>query len=336
MNEVYCRKQGGNMHSNLKILSGVAFATALVATGAQAREFRSADVHPLDFPTVMTEVQVGKVLSEKTGGNYTVKVYGNSTLGSEKDTVEQCKLGALDMVRVNTAAFQEILPETKIVSLPFLYRDIDHHRKVIYGPIGEKILAKFEKQGFIGLALWESGSRSIFAKRPVRNLADVKGMKIRVQQSDLWVDLIKAIGANPTPIPMGEVFTALKTGLVDAAENNYPTYETSHLYEAAPVFSETQHVMAPEVLVFSKKVWDTLKPNEQEAIRAAAKETIPYYVNLWTAAEKKSKDILIKAGVQFVDDVKRDEFKAAEKPVWDKAANTPELKQLLEDIVNTK
>jgi tripartite ATP-independent transporter DctP family solute receptor len=290
----------------------------------------------MDFPTVMTEIQFGKVLSEKTGGNYTVKVYGNSTLGSEKDTVEQCKLGALDMVRVNTAAFQNIIPETVILSLPFLYRDVEHLRKVINGPIGERVLAKFEKAGYIGLALWESGARSVYAKKPVRNLADIKGMKIRVQQSDLWVDLIRAIGANPTPIPMGEVFTALKTGLVDAAENNYPTYETSHHYEAAPVFSETQHVMAPEVLVFSKKVWDTLSESEQQNIRAAAKETIPYYINLWTAKEKASKEILNKAGVQFVNDVNRAEFAAAEKPLWDKMANTPELKQLLNDIIETK
>jgi tripartite ATP-independent transporter DctP family solute receptor len=324
------------MNTQLKIVSAIAIASIFAATGVQARDFRSADVHPMDFPTVMTEIQVGKVLSEKTGGNYTIKVYGNSTLGSEKDTVEQCKLGALDMVRVNTAAFQEIVPETKIISLPFLYRDIEHHRKVIYGAIGENVLAKFEKAGFIGLAMWESGARSVYAKRPVRSLADIKGMKIRVQQSDLWVELIRAIGANPTPIPMGEVFTALKTGLVDAAENNYPTYETSHHYEAAPVYSETQHVMAPEVLVFSKKVWDTLTPTEQQNIRAAAKETIPYYVNLWTAKEKASKEILTKAGVQFINDVNRAEFAAAEKPLWEKTANTPELKQLLTDIIETK
>ncbi len=324
------------MNFHLKSLSAAAIAGLFAVSGAQAREFRSADIQPMDYPTVMTEIQIGKVLSEKTGGNYTIKVYGNSTLGSEKDTVEQAKLGALDMVRVSTGAFQSIVPETIILSLPFLYRDADHLRKVLYGPIGERVLAKFEKAGFVGLALWEAGARSIYAKKPVRNLADVKGMKIRVQQSDLWVDLIRAIGANPTPIPAGEVFTALKTGLVDAAENNYPTYETSHHYEAAPIFSETQHVMAPEVLVFSKKVWDTLSDTERQNIRAAAKETVPYYVDLWTAKERASKEILTKAGVQFVNDVDRAQFVAAEKPLWEKMANTPELKQLLDDIVNTK
>jgi len=324
------------MKTQLKTLSAVAFASLFAASSAQAREFRSADIQPMDYPTVMAEQQLGKILSEKTGGNYTVRVYGNSTLGSEKDTVEQCKLGALDMVRVSTGAFQSIVPETIILSLPFLYRDVDHLRKVIYGPIGDRVLAKFEQAGFVGLALWEAGARSFYAKKPVRNLADVKGLKIRVQQSDLWVDLIRAMGANPTPIPSGEVFTALKTGLVDAAENNYPTYETSHHYEAAPVFSESQHVMAPEVLVFSKKIWDTLSESERQNIRAAAKETIPYYSDLWVAKEKVSKDILVKAGVQFVNDVDRAQFVAAEKPLWDRSANTPELKQLLSDIIETK
>ncbi|MTJ84265.1 MAG: TRAP transporter substrate-binding protein [Telmatospirillum sp.] len=324
------------MRSQVKILTAAALAAVFATAGADAREFRSADVHTMDYPTVMAAQQLGKVLSEKTGGNYSVRVYGNSSLGSEKDAVEQCKLGGLDMVRVNTAAFHTIIPETKILSLPFLFRDVDHHRKVIYGPIGDRILAKFEQAGFIGLALWESGSRSVYAKKPVRSLADIKGMKIRVQSSDLWVDLTKAMGANPTPIPAGEVFTALKTGLVDGAENNYPTYETEHHYEAAPVFSETQHVMAPEVLVFSKKIWETLNDKERAAIREAARETIPYYQALWTAKETSSKEILTKAGVTFVNDVNRDEFVAAEKPLWDKVANTPELKQLVSDILATK
>ncbi|HPL80756.1 MAG TPA: TRAP transporter substrate-binding protein DctP, partial [Burkholderiaceae bacterium] len=186
------------------------------------------------------------------------------------------------------------------------------------------------------LVLWESGARSIYSTKPVRNLADVKGMKIRVQQSDLWVSLAQAMGANPTPIPMAEVYTALKTGLVDAAENNYPSYETAKHYEAAPIYSETQHVMAPEVLVFSKKIWDTLSKEEQTIIRDAARETVPYYVDLWTKKEQASKDITIKAGAKYITDVNKAEFVAVMKPVWDKFSPTPELKALAQEIVNTK
>jgi tripartite ATP-independent transporter DctP family solute receptor len=326
------------MKKQLRKLAGVVLASAFAmgAVQVQARDFRSADVHPADYPTVMTVKKIGEIISKKTNGKYNVKVFGNSSLGSEKDTVEQVKIGALDMVRVSTAAFHGIIPETMVPSFPFIFRDINHFRKAMAGPAGDKILAAFEKQGFIGLVLWESGARSIYSTKPVRNLADVKGMKIRVQQSDLWVSLAQAMGANPTPIPMAEVYTALKTGLVDAAENNYPSYETAKHYEAAPIYSETQHVMSPEVLVFSKKVWDTLSKEEQTIIRDAAKETVPYYVDLWTKKEQASKDITIKAGAKYITDVNKAEFVAVMKPVWDKFSPTPELKALAQEIVNTK
>ena len=320
----------------IKKILGAALASAFVISTVQARDFRSADVHPLDYPTVMTVKKIGEIVSQKTNGKYNVKVFGNSALGSEKDTLEQVKIGALDMVRVNTAAFHSIVPETMVPSFPFLFRDINHFRKTMNGPQGDQILASVEKAGFVGLALWESGARSIYAKKPVRNLADVKGMKIRVQQSDLWVSIAQAIGANPTPIPWAEVYTALKTGLVDASENNYPSYESVKHYEAAPVFSETQHVMAPEILVFSKKVWDTLSKEEQKVIRDAAKETVPYYIDLWGKKEQASKELAKKNGATFIDNVNRAEFVTAVKPVWDKFSTTPELKKLVQDIVNAK
>jgi tripartite ATP-independent transporter DctP family solute receptor len=326
------------MKKQLKKLAGVVLASAfaLGAAQVQARDFRSADVHPLDYPTVMTVKKIGEIVSQKTNGKYNVKVFGNSSLGSEKDTLEQVKIGALDMVRINTATLHNIVPETMVPSFPFIFRDIKHFRATMNGPQGDQILAAVEKAGFVGLVLWESGARSIYAKKPVKTLADVKGMKIRVQASDLWIAFAQSIGASATPIPTAEVYTALKTGLVDAAENNYPTYETAKHYEAAPFYSETQHVMAPEILVFSKKVWDTLSKEEQQVIRDAAKESIPYYIDLWSKKEQASKDAAKKAGATFVDDVKKAEFVTAVKPVWEKFSGTPELKKLVQDIVNAK
>ncbi len=320
----------------LKKIVGVAIVSALFAVSVQARDFRSADVHALDYPTVLAVKKIGEIVNQKTGGKFGVKVFGNSTLGSEKDTVEQVKIGALDMVRVSTATFHPIIPETMILSFPFIYRDVHHYRNVINGPLGEQVLKSFEKAGFVGLVLWESGARSVYAKKPVRSLADAKGIKIRVQPSDLMIDLAKAMGANPTPIPYAEVYTALKTGLVDAAENNYSSYETSKHYEVATIYSETQHMMTPEVLVFSKKTWDTLTPDVQKALKDAAKEATPYYIERWQAQENASKEITKKAGSQFITDVNKAEFVEAMKPVWDKFATTPELKDLVQQIVNTK
>ncbi len=311
---------------------------ALSATTGMARTFRSADVHNKDFPTNMAVKHMGEELNKATDGKDTVKVFGDSALGSEKDTVEQVKIGALDMVRVNTSAFHGIVPESMIPALPFLFRDIEHFRKTIYGPQGEKILAAFDKAGFIGLALYESGARSIYARKPIKSLADTKGMKIRVQPSDLWVSTMSAMGASATPMPYAEVYTGLKTGLLDAAENNYPSYEEAKHYESAPVYSETMHSMAPEVLVFSKKIWETLTPQEQSALRKAAKASVPYYVTLWEAKEKEAKAAVIKGGAKIVEakDIDRKSFVEVERPVWDKFANTPELKALVQEIANTK
>ena len=163
-------------------------------------------------------------------------------------------------------------------------------------------------------------------------------MKIRVQPSDLWVDLVKAMGATPTPIPYAEVYMALKTGLVDAAENNYPSFDTAKHFESAQYYSETFHVMSPEVLVFSKKIWDTLKPEEQKNIRKAAKESVAVYNKLWGAKENASKEAVIKGGAKIIPAAEVDHkgFVDAQKPVWDKYANTPELKALVQEIVNTK
>jgi tripartite ATP-independent transporter DctP family solute receptor len=318
------------------LLATVASTLVAFSFGVQARDFRAADVHPLDYPTVMMMKRMGEIISEKTKGKYNVKVFGNSTLGSENDCAQQVKIGALDMVRVGSAAFNNIIPETLVPGLPFIFRDINHFRKTMYGPIGDKVLAEFEKHGFIGLAMLESGTRSIYSNKPVRNLADIKGLKIRVQISDLWVDMMKAMGASPTPIPYAEIYTALKTGLVDAAENNYPSYETQKHYEVAPIYSETQHVLFYEVVAFSKKVWDTLSAEEQKIIRDAAKEAIPYYVELWEKKLQDSKEVTIKAGAKYIDDVNRAEFAAAMKPVWEKYTSTPETKALLQEIIDFK
>jgi tripartite ATP-independent transporter DctP family solute receptor len=314
-----------------------ALGVALSGT-ASARTFRSSDVHAKDFPTNQAVKFMGDELSKATGGKDNIKIFGDSALGSEKDTVEQVKIGALDMVRVSSATFHGIVPESLIPSLPFLFRDLPHFRKTMYGPQGDKILAAFEKAGFIGLAFYESGARSVYAKKPIKTLADIKGLKIRVQPSDLMVGLVSAMGASPTPMPYAEVYTGLKTGLIDAAENNYPSYDESKHFEAAPVYSETMHVMTPEVLVFSKKIWDTLSKEEQAALRTAAKASIPFYVKLWEAREVDARAAVVKGGAKVVPaaEIDRKGFVAAEKPVWDKFANTPELKALVNDIANAK
>jgi len=320
-----------------RILRSAALAAALASfTLAQAREFRSAEVHPPDYPTTMAVIQMGKQLTGETKGRLTVKVYPNGALGSEKDNIEQLRLGALDMMRINVAPLNGVVPETIVTGLPFVFRSTEHMRKVLDGPVGDDILASMESQGLVGLAFYDSGARSFYSKKPIRSVADLKGLKIRVIQSDLFVAMVEALGANPTPMPYGEVYTALKTGIVDAAENNWPSYESSRHFEAAKFYTLDEHSLAPEVLVFSKVVWDKLSKEDQAAIRKAAKDSVPYMRKLWDEREVKSRKAVEAAGTQVITVANKQEFIDAMKPVYAKFANTPRLANLVKRIQDTK
>jgi tripartite ATP-independent transporter DctP family solute receptor len=316
----------------MRLTTVIASLAAVSAAAVHAKEFRSADVHPLDYPTVLAVGYMGKLISGRTGGRHSIKVYGNSALGSEKDTIEQVRIGALDMIRINVAPMNNVVPETMVPTMPFVFRSTAHMRKVLDGPIGDEILNACEKQGLIGLAFYDSGSRSFYTvKKPIRTLADMKGLKIRVQQSDLWVAMMQALGANATPMPYGEVYTALKTGLVDGAENNWPSYESSRHFEAAKFYSITEHSLAPEIMLFSKKVWDTLTADDQKIIRQAAKESVPTMRKLWDEREDKSRKIVESAGSQIVT-VDKKPFQDAMKPVYDKFITDPGLKDMIRRI----
>ncbi len=313
-----------------------ALATLLSLGAAQATEFRSSDIHPDDYPTVQAVRHLAETLAQSSGGKHSIKVFSKGALGNEKDTIEQTKLGALAMTRVNVAPMNNICPATMVPTMPFLFRSADHMRKVLDGPIGDEILKNCEAQGFIGLAFYDSGARSIYsAKKPIKTLADAKGLKVRVQQSDLWVSLLETMGANATPMPFGEVYTALKTGLVDAAENNYPSYESSRHFEVAKFYSKTEHSMAPEILLFSKRVWDGLSADEQKQIRAAAKESVGFMRKLWDEREEKSLAIVKAGGAQIIE-VDKASFQGAMKPVYDKFLKDPKLQDMVKRIQDVK
>jgi len=184
----------------------------------------------------------------------------------------------------------------------------------------------------IGLAFYDSGARSIYATKPIKNLADLQGMKIRVQQSDLFVAMIEALGANPTPMPYGEVYTALKTGIVDGAENNLPSYESSRHFEAAPNYAFTEHSMVPEVLVFSKVIWDRLPEEDQALIRKAAKDSVPFMRQKWAERETKARQTVEAGGAKLTPVEDRQAFVDAVQPVYAKFANTPALQELVKKV----
>lgn len=325
-------------HALRRSWAALAAAAVILGSGlAQANNFRSADVHPADYPTVQAVNHMANLVKERSGGKHTIKVYPNGALGTERDNVEQLRIGALDMLRIHVSPLNSVVPETLVLSLPFVFRDTVHMRKVVDGPIGDEILAAMEAQGLVGLAFYDSGARSFYtAKKPIKSLADMKGMKVRVPQSDVFVEMVKALGGNATPMPLGEVYTALKTGIVDAAENNWPSYESSRHFEAAKFYNLSEHSLAPEVLVFSKRVWDKLSKEDQALIRKAAKDSVPVMRKLWDEREAKSRKTVEAAGSQVATPANRQEFVDAMKPVYAKFANSPKLADLVKRIQETK
>ena len=314
----------------------LALALGLGLAPLQAAEFRSADVHNADnYPTVAAVRHMGELLSKASGGKHRVKVFNKGALGSEKETIDQVKIGALDLTRVNISPMNSMCPLTLVPTMPFLFRSVEHMRRVLDGPVGEEILKSCEKEGFVGLAFYDSGARSLYAKKPLRTVSDVKGLKIRVQQSDLWVALISAMGGNATPMPFGEVFTALKTGLIDAAENNLPSYETSRHHEAVKFYSRTEHSMAPEMLIMSKRVWDRLPPAEQQMVRDAARASVAFQRARWDEQEARSLALVRAAGVQMVE-VDKASFQAVMGAVYERFITTPDLKRLVKAVQETK
>ena len=318
-------------------IAAAMFASTALAANAAETMLRSSDTHPDGYPTVEAVKYMGKVLEEKTGGRLGIEVFHSAQLGEEKDSIEQTQFGVIDLDRVSLGPFNNIIEETKVPSLPYIFRSIDHMHKVMDGPIGEEILAAFSDHDLIGLAFYDAGARSFYnSEKPIKSKEDLKGMKFRVMQSDVFVKMVDALGANATPMPYGEVYSSIQTGVIDGAENNWPSFESSGHFEVAPYYTLDQHLIVPEVLVMSKKTWDKLSAEDQAAVREAAKESVPYMRKLWAEREAASEAKVKKAGVNIVTDIDKTPFIEAMKPVYDEFVTSDKLKSLVERIQATE
>jgi tripartite ATP-independent transporter DctP family solute receptor len=314
----------------------VAFGSLLAGIANAETVLRSADTHPDGYPTVEAVKYMGDLIKQRTNGRYSVEVYHSAQLGEEKDTIEQTQTGVIDLNRVSMGPFNGIVPETSVPSLPYMFRSVEQMRHVMDGPIGDDILKAFEAHGLVGLAFYDSGARSFYnTKKDITSIADLKGMKFRVIQSDVFVDMVNALGANATPMAYGEVYSALQTGVIDGAENNWPSFESAKHYEVAKHYTMDEHQIVPEVLVMAKPSWDKLSPEDQAIVRQAAKDSVGKMRELWDAQEKKSRDIVEAAGVK-VSEIDKQPLIDAMKPVYDKYLSTPELKDLAARIQATK
>jgi tripartite ATP-independent transporter DctP family solute receptor len=311
----------------------VALLLTAAATGAVAREFRAADTQNEDYPTVQALRYMGRLIAERTGGRHQIRVFHSRQLGEEKETIEQTRAGAIDLNRINGALIGNFVPAMNALAMPFLFRSIEHLQKVLDGPIGNEILGSFGPYGFVGLAFYDSGARSIYnSVRPLHSVADIRGLRLRVQQSELMSDMIKALGAEPVELPYGQVLTGLATKLIDGAENNWPSFVTTDHYKYAGFYTLTEHTMSPEVLVMSQKAWQSLSAEDQKIFRESALRSSRFMREKWKDLEEQSRKRAEAAGVAIVKDFDRKPFEAAMATIYEKAQRDPATARLIERI----
>jgi len=320
---------------------GAALAAACLAVPAagvaqQKQVWKASDVHPLGYPTVEAIVRMGKKLEAQTGGRYSIQMFPSMQLGGEKEMIEQAQVGALQIARISVGAMGPVVDDLNVFNMPFIFRDEQHMRKVIDGPIGQELLERTSNaptSRLVVLGWMDAGTRNVYSNKPVTKPADLKGMKIRMMGNPLFVETMNAMGGNGVAMGFNELYSALQTGVVDGAENNPPTLLAQNHYQVSKVYSLTGHLIIPEIFVFSKRSWETLPKTDQDLVKKLSREAQLEQRQLWDAYVGEAEGKLKAAGIQFVAADKQAFYKATQ-PVRDKYG--AKYAALLKRIEDTK
>lgn len=318
-------------------LAGAVAAASLIGSGAMAAEWRGWNIHVEGYPNTVAMDRFAELVAEKTGGAITVKMFHGGVLGSQPDAIEQLRLGAIQVANFNLGPIGPIVPEANVVSLPFIFKNVDHMFRVLEGEGGRMIAEGMARKGLLPLSWFDAGARSFYnTVRPIYTPEDVKGLKVRVMNNDLYSGMIQVLGGNPSPMAFAEVYQALKTGVVDGAENNWPSYESTGHYEVAGYYSLSEHLIIPECLCVNTEVFNSLPADQQQAVREAAEEAAQLQRKLWKEREAASRAKVEAAGVKINEIPDKAPFQKAMEPVYEQflAAN-PDLRPLVEIIRNT-
>lgn len=292
---------------------------------------RYADNQPKDYPTTMAAEYFADLVQQRTRGKICIRVYCNGELGDENRILEQVQFGGVDMTRVSMGTLSDIFPEIEVLSLPYLYDDADHMWRVLEGQIGEAFLARSRKVGIIGLSWYDAGARSFYTREQITCLEDLRGLKIRVQESDLMYRMVECLGAVPMEIQYGDVYSALQTRKIDGAENNWPSYESTGHFEAAPYYLLDEHSRLPEMQIISTVAWDKIAQVDGDyvsIVKQCAKESAAYERQLWKQREEESEKRVRALGgtVTQLSDEELVKFREAVQPMYE---NYPEEQQKL-------
>ena len=319
--------------------AAIAAGAAVPGGGALAQAkmvWKASDVHPLGYPTVEAIVRMGKKLEAATNGRISIQMYPSMQLGGEKEMIEQAQVGALQIARISVGAMGPVVDEVNVFNLPFVFRDEAHMRKVIDGPIGQEMLDRMSNaptSKLIALGWMDAGTRNVYAKKPVTNPADLKGMKVRMMGNPIFVETMNAMGGNGVAMGFNELYSAMQTGVVDGAENNEPTVLAQNHYQVAKVYSLTGHLIIPEIFVFSKRTWDALSKEDQALLKKVSREAQIEQRQLWDEKTALATDELKAKGVQFVKADKAAFYKAT-APIREKYGS--KYAALIKRIEDTK
>ena len=320
----------------LTALIGAALTIGTSASAFAATTLKLSHNHSRDHAVHQAMTQMAKDVKEQTDGDVIIRIYPDAQLGSQRESMELMQNGALDMVKTNAAEMEAFSPDYSAFNLPYLFRDKVHYNSITEGAIGEEILASSRDSGFIGLTYYEAGARSFYTSKPIHTPEDLKGLKIRVQPSPSAISMVEGLGGSPTPLAYGELYTALQQGVVDAAENNIPSFSLSRHSEVSKFFSLDEHTMVPDVLVISTKSFDGLTPENQNILKTAALDSMELMKELWNKSEKKERAKAEKMGVTFINPDKAAFAKAVEPMYAELQTSNPELHQLVERIKAVK
>ena len=305
------------------------------ATISTAKEYRGWNTHPPDYPVSVALDRFSDLVGERTDDRIKLTNYHSAQLGEGEFATEQLQFGALDYGIFSTAPMVNTVKELGVASLPYVFKSPEHQFRVMEGEIGAEIAAAMNEANMVPLSWFASGSRSFYANVPLNSVEDIAGLKFRVQNSDINVAMVEALGANATPLPFGEVFTALQSGVVDGAENNWPSYESTAHFEVAKYYILDEHTIVPEGIMFAKTTWDTFSAEDQDIIRTAAQEAAIYQRELWAEREAKSRKIVEDAGSIIVAVEDKTPFSEAMQPVYEEFASDPVIAELLKRIQAT-
>lgn len=310
----------------------LAHAGRALAADSGARLLTATDVHVSDYPTVDAVRWIGQTLREQTGGRLDIRQYHSGQLGRESEAIDMARFGAIDITRVYAGALNNAFPLTQALCLPYVFDSVAHMRHALDKGVAEMVLAGFEARGLVGLAVYDSGARCFYnTKHPIVTPADLRGLKLRVASSDIFIRLMRMLGANPTPMSLGDTFSGMETRMIDGAENNMRSFHSSRHFEAARFWSQSDHSYAPDILVVSRRTFDSLSPADRELLLETARASVGVMRQKWDESEGRARAAVLDYGIQ-TNEVDMPAFRKAAQPLRDEYLAKAEIQTIYRRI----